>query len=235
MLLSDRHAWEYAMDAFDEWDGEAEAQYNLGWMYARGFGVEQDMPQAEFWCSKAAERGYSGEADGEPYNLSERYNIAHAVLRCRKAAEQGNIEAQYNLGGRYRTGLGVTQDITKAVVWYRKAGEQGHAIAQFNLGFMYRTGQGVEQDMAQAVVWYRKAAENWVAGAQYNLGLMYHAGMGVELDDKLAYVWCSVAATNGHLDAINKREIFAKRLSPMSLVEANLLVNQYTSAYQPRQ
>ncbi|WP_268808418.1 tetratricopeptide repeat protein [Oceanospirillum multiglobuliferum] len=42
----------------------------------------------------------------------------------KKAAEQGNTKAQYNLGLMYRSGLGVEQDMVKAVMWFKKAAEQ---------------------------------------------------------------------------------------------------------------
>ena len=59
------------------------------------------------------------------------------------AAEQGNADAQYNLGVMYDNGRGVPQDDKTAVKWYRLAAEQGDASAQSNLGVMYGTGQGV--------------------------------------------------------------------------------------------
>ncbi|WP_244060855.1 tetratricopeptide repeat protein, partial [Aeromonas caviae] len=68
---------------------------------------------------------------------------AHAWWR--KAAEQGNAEAQFNLAQMYGKGKGVAQDIQQVVTWLRKAAEQGNAEAQFNLGVMYAKGQGVPQ------------------------------------------------------------------------------------------
>ena len=53
-----------------------------------------------------------------------------------QAAEQGNADAQFNLGVMYDTGQGVRQDYAQAVQWYRKAAEQGLADAQYNLGVM---------------------------------------------------------------------------------------------------
>ena len=46
-----------------------------------------------------------------------------------KAAEQGNANAQYNLGVMYANGDGVTKDAVKAVEWYQKAAAQGYADA----------------------------------------------------------------------------------------------------------
>lgn len=55
---------------------------------------------------------------------------AEAVKWYRKAAEQGYMYGQYNLGGMYEAGLGVPRDDGEAVKWFRKAAEQGHADAQ---------------------------------------------------------------------------------------------------------
>ena len=77
----------------------------------------------------------------------------------RKAAEQGNTGAQFNLGICYLFGHGVEQDFEEAAKWFRKAAEQGNAEAQFNLGVCYEHGHGVEQDYEEAVKWFRKAAE----------------------------------------------------------------------------
>jgi len=76
----------------------------------------------------------------------------------RKAAEQGNADAQSNLGVMYANGKGVAQDDQEAVKWYRKAAEQGYARAQFNLGHMYDQGMGVTQDYIEAHKWVNLAA-----------------------------------------------------------------------------
>jgi TPR repeat protein len=48
----------------------------------------------------------------------------------RRAAEQGDATAQFNLGLCYDEGAGVGQDFGQALYWYTKAAEQGLAIAQ---------------------------------------------------------------------------------------------------------
>ena len=64
----------------------------------------------------------------------------------KRAAEQGDAEAQNNLASMYDRGEGVSQDYKKAVYWYTKAAEQGIPNAQSILGGMYETQQGVSQD-----------------------------------------------------------------------------------------
>ena len=73
-------------------------------------------------------------------------------------AEQGDAQAQYNLGVLYAKGRGVAQDFKEAVKWYRKAAEQGDAFAQGKLGAMYHFGMGVPRDYIQAHKWFHLAA-----------------------------------------------------------------------------
>ena len=97
------------------------------------------------------------------------------ITATRLAAEQGDADAQNNLGVMYVLGEGVPQDDAEAARWYRLAGEQGDAEAQYNLGDMYQPRHIVPdpQDAAEAVRWYRLAAEQGHARASYNLGSMY--------------------------------------------------------------
>ena len=68
----------------------------------------------------------------------------------RQAADQGDAEAQYNLGVIYNNGEGVPKDDAEAVRWFQLAAEQGYAKAQFELGYKYRWGHGVPLDDAEA-------------------------------------------------------------------------------------
>ncbi len=89
---------------------------------------------------------------------AERGDYAKALREWRPLAEQGNADAQYNLGVMYYTGTGVTQDYAEALKWYRLAAEQGYDHAQFKLGWMYAWGWGVTPDDVQAHMWLNLAA-----------------------------------------------------------------------------
>ena len=58
------------------------------------------------------------------YGYGVKQDYAEAVKWYRKAAEQGNAYAQFNLGNAYYNGNGVEQDYAEAVKWYQKAAEQ---------------------------------------------------------------------------------------------------------------
>lgn len=81
--------------------GYADAQFNLGLMYANGEGVEADTSQAVELFKKAAAQG---NVDAQN-NLAAMYYTGEGVTRdvdkgiewFEKAAKQGNAEAQANL------------------------------------------------------------------------------------------------------------------------------------------
>jgi len=77
----------------------------------------------------------------------------------RLAAQQGDANAQFELGLMYFMGKVVPQNYVEAAKWYRLAAEQGHAKAQFNLGELYDLGLGVAQNYAEASKWYRSAKD----------------------------------------------------------------------------
>ena len=116
-------------------------------------------------------------------------------------AQQGDADAQFNLGKMYYDGKGVVQDYAQARSWLLKAAEQGHARAQNGIGILYDYGYGVTKDYAQAVAWYRKAAEQGFARGQFNLGYMYESGRGVKQDYAQAVAWYRKAAEQGYADA----------------------------------
>ena len=125
------------------------------------------------------------DCETEPYD---------ATAHIRKAAEQGDAEAQTELGSMYEFGRNypIKQSLEQAAVWYRKAAEQGNSEAQFKLGEFYSHhlhSSDIAEDDAQAAAWYRKAAEQGFDYAQYRLGKMYMDGDGVKQDYEQAVAW----------------------------------------------
>ena len=96
--------------------------------------------------------GVSWSADFQKgLTAAQSGDFAIALREWKPLAEQGDADAQYNLGLMYDNGQGVPQNYKTAVKWYSLAAEQGDADAQYNLGWMYRNGQGVPQDDKTAV------------------------------------------------------------------------------------
>ena len=141
-------------------------------------------------------RGKSGDKSEDGAS-----NAAASPDEIQKKAEQGDAEAQFNLGVLYDNGEGVKQNRVKAAEWYRLAAEQEHAKAQCNLGVLYDRGKGVEQNHTEAAKWYRRAADKGNAAAQSNLGLLYDSGKGVEQNHTEAAKWYRRAADKGNAQA----------------------------------
>ena len=68
-------------------------------------------------------------------------------------AEQGDAEAQWQLGARYHNGEGLPQDDVRAMQWFERAAEQGHVTAQSTVGAYYWAGRGVTADLFKAYFW----------------------------------------------------------------------------------
>ena len=94
------------------------------------------------------------DGDGVPKDYQK------AAQLFRLAAEQGDIEAQINIGDMYYYGDGVPLDYNEAVKWFRLSAEKGNSDAQYRLGFMYADGYGVIEDNVYALMWWYIASSN---------------------------------------------------------------------------
>ena len=81
-------------------------------------------------------------------------NDKKAAFWYKKAAKQGYVIAQNNLGYMYKEGKGVRVNTKKAYNWYHKAAQVGYASAQTNLAYLYRMGIGIERDINAAFEWF---------------------------------------------------------------------------------
>ena len=102
--------------------GNAEAQFCVGQMYANGFGVDLDDAAALKWYGLAATGG-SSEAQ---YQLGVMYangwgvemNDEKAVEYYRQAAEKGHSCAQRSLAYVTSRGVGIQENLQDAYMWY---------------------------------------------------------------------------------------------------------------------
>jgi len=160
---------------------------------------------------------------------SEAYqkgDYAKALREWRPLAEQGDANAQSNLGQMYQHGRGVVQDYEEALKWFRKSAEQRGADGQYNLGQLYLQGHGVAQNYSEAFKWYRRSAEQGHAKAQVALGEMYAKGRGVAQDFVFAHMWFNIAASAGFSEAIKNRDIIARRMTASQIAEARKLARE---------
>ncbi len=102
----------------------------------------------------------------------QRGDYATFIRELRSLTEQGDADAQFNLGLMYANGQRVPQDDAEALKWFRKAAAQDLAEAQNSLGVVYANGQGVPQDYAQALMWFNLAASRFPPGEDRDKALM---------------------------------------------------------------
>ena len=95
-------------------------------------------------------------------NAFEGGDYARARRIFARLADDGNINAQFNLAIMYERGLGVRSDIIRAIDLFKKAARQGDKVAPNHLGIIYSSGKGVLKDMVLAHAWFNiaSAADN---------------------------------------------------------------------------
>lgn len=82
-----------------------------------------------------------------------------AVSIWKKWAQQGDVDAAYNLGLIHQHADGVRYDPVEAMRWYRQAAEGGDKASRIQLGLMYQNGEGVPADPAKAHEWFTKSRQ----------------------------------------------------------------------------
>lgn len=117
--------------------GHAQAQAQLGVMYLKGEGVEQEIALGLNYLKQAAaqQNAMALNALGEAMEqgISVKANMDQAIQFYYKAAAQVNADAYGHLGRVYTKGIGVNRDVTLARAWLEKGSLLGHAASQEQL------------------------------------------------------------------------------------------------------
>jgi TPR repeat protein len=131
------------------------------------------------------------------WNAPER-----TLAEIRKAAEGGDLAAQYMLGNCFDIGDKVSaKDAAEAVKWWRCSAAGNVALAQYSLGCSYHGGQGVSCDLSEAARLFALSAAQGHARAQFNLGSLFRDGKGVAVDLAEAARLFRLSAEQGHAKA----------------------------------
>ena len=110
--------------------GDAEAQFRLGEMWATGKGGSRSSRAAFDYYRDAVQQGHAAAQFrvGNMYESGTGVSDSSEAAKWRhKAAEQGHAGAQYTLGQMCDD----NSHDQEAFQWYHKAAEQGHAEAQY--------------------------------------------------------------------------------------------------------
>jgi hypothetical protein len=76
-----------------------------------------------------------------------------SLEELRKLADEGEADAQWQMGLRYHNGEDVPHDDAQAMQWFLRAAEQGVVSAQSTVGAYYWAGRGVPEDLSNAYFW----------------------------------------------------------------------------------
>ena len=164
----------------------------------------------------------------------ERGDYLSAEREFRPLAEQGNMDAQLNLGLMYEMGWGAQRNLERAENWYRKAAEKGFHFAQDSLGSLnYGSGQ---YDLAMS--WFLKAAKQDNASAQNNIGLIHSKGHGFGQDYVQPYKWYTISSEAelvgyGVVERKNLG-IIAKKMTDAQVAEAKAQAPEWLNQHRKK-
>jgi len=133
-------------------DNDPAAMRNVGHIYRRGLGVDQDFAKAMHWYKRAATMGF----DRAQANVASMYlrgqgvpqDYVKAAEWFTKAARNGHTIAQYNLGIMYEHGKGIEKSTTKALAWYNLAAKAGHKQALNKVSILVAGNPDIKEDVA---------------------------------------------------------------------------------------
>lgn len=148
--------------------GNAEAQYNLGYCYRAGLGVEQNTEKGIEWFDKSAKQGFNdglyqmmmayGNGDGVEKNYKKAFEFG---LEC---AKNGDGTCMWNVFNCYYSGMGIKKNIEKMLEWATRLGKlenpenltkSGYITSvRLQLAQMYRDGEELKKDLYKSYQWF---------------------------------------------------------------------------------
>lgn len=167
------------------------ANYNLGVLWAQGWGVPRDDKEAANYFQRAA-RAHDGWAI---VLLGQWHWAGRAVPADRERAAALWREAAERLvtdGDANPLRLHPSPppfDVSVPLTWYRQQADAGELWAMTWLGQLARAGQWLPQDSKVAMDWFAKAGNAGDPAAQHHMSRMYRGGRGVPKDQAEAMRW----------------------------------------------
>ncbi|KAG1459606.1 hypothetical protein G6F56_006127 [Rhizopus delemar] len=163
------------------------ALYELALVYEKE-GIPSVIPDANYareLFTRAAQYGYAAAQFrmGQAYEngfLNCPVDPRRSIAWYSKAAEQGDIHAEFALSGWYLTGADgvLPQSDAQAYMWARRAADKGFAKAEYAVGYYTETGTGTTQNIEEAAKWYKLAAAQKHSKASQRLLELKYEGAG---------------------------------------------------------
>ena len=161
--------------------GNAEAMYQVGYMYKSGKGVAMDKTEAMNWYTKAADKDNLNAMIGIAYTyvfgeVDSNKDYTQAILWFKKAAEKGSTPAMNSLAYYYNEDE--VADYTQSIMWYKKLELKGGGVACSSIGGFYKYGKGVTKDYKEAMYWYKKGLDKTLKNKwQGNITDLYYVNI----------------------------------------------------------
>mmetsp|Transcript_25080 Transcript_25080/g.78663 ORF Transcript_25080/g.78663 Transcript_25080/m.78663 type:complete len:1355 (-) Transcript_25080:128-4192(-) len=186
--------------------GFASGCYNLGFLKCRAaIDSASVVKQGEEAKGPAA-------AGADTLHLSDTAHLLRAakdrvnegVEYLKTASDLGVMEAGYQLGQLYASGLGLgllAKNDELALEFYLEAAELGHAVSLVKAADRIFSGVGQLPDPHRASELYFRAAQAGDAEAMNNLGIMHEEGNGVAQSLETARMWYEEATRAGSAEA----------------------------------
>ena len=187
---------------------DAEAQFNLGVIYANGQGVAKDEKEAVKWFRKATDQGV----------VEAQFNLGLMYLdgpQHKKLKEQ--IVKLDMVIGNYRNTLDANPVLAAVLTPQIKAKELEKSELEKQLSeLVYKSNQ-------EAAKWFLRAAKQGYPQAQFGLGVMYAKGQGLPKNHPAAFAWFVISVYYGYQNASRNRDIIAKSMTPEQIAKAQEL------------
>lgn len=166
-------------------DGDTQACFNIGHLYANGSGVKQNFTRSSKYFKIACDAGnYQG-----CYALGIAYANGDGVQKDAQKSRQ-MLEAACDMNGDIcveiaHTDYGASKWLD-ALKFYKFACEKGSSEGCFGAGGMYERGEGTRKDLPTALKFYDKACRAGDGKACFNIGTIYYNDEVIKKDDKTA-------------------------------------------------
>ena len=175
------------------------SQLALALLYLEWLPDEDYRERAQYWLERAVQSGCEDAVKvlGELGSTDENMDNSDLLVE----AEEGNPEAQFELGSMMYFGIGLDACPSEGLSLIQRAAVSGHPVAQVLLGYAYLFGKNVDRDSREAFKWLWLSARQDNAEAYYYLGACYHEAWGVARNDEQAAACLIKSARMGNLNA----------------------------------
>lgn len=204
--------------------GDPDAQFELGFRYNTGAGIEADAAKGAEWYRKAAEQGNpKAQYRLGFYVQYQEANPEEAVPWYKKAAEQGHVKAQMKLADCYANGNGIEKDSSLAMRWSYKAVAQGYptSFEANRLG----CGQPMITSISLEKSWEAKMANSGEPEEQMALSTQY----SIVGNNTQSLAWMLIAHDSGTRVNMQSYERVIASMTDQEIAEAE----QYAARFVP--